>query len=255
MQLTAFTKKEYMELIRTGKALLLMILFVLFGIMNPAVAKLTPWLAETMSESLAETGFIITEIKVDAMSSWAQFYKNIPIALIIFLLIFSGIFTAEYQKGTLVNMITKGMDRWKILLSKLIVMLSFWTAGYWICYAVTYLYNAWFWDNHVAAHLIFSAFCFYLFGVWMISLLVFFSVVFQNNSAVLTAAACVFFIFYLMAFVPKIKKFVPTKLLDSPDLLSGTGELSEYLYAIVLLIIFVIGNITAAILQFNKKNI
>ncbi len=48
-QLTAFTKKEFMELIRTGKALLLMILFILFGIMNPAIAKLTPWLLETMN--------------------------------------------------------------------------------------------------------------------------------------------------------------------------------------------------------------
>ena len=99
-QLTAFTKKEFMELIRTGKALLLMILFILFGIMNPAIAKMTPWLLETMLQDPAETGFVITEIEVNAMSSWTQFYKNIPIAFIIFLIMFSGILTAEYHKGT-----------------------------------------------------------------------------------------------------------------------------------------------------------
>ncbi|MEY8330458.1 ABC transporter permease subunit [Lachnospiraceae bacterium 48-33] len=254
-QLTAFTKKEFMELIRTGKALLLMILFILFGIMNPAIAKLTPWLLETMSEGFAETGFVITEIEVNAMSSWAQFYKNIPIAFIIFLLMFSGILTAEYHKGTLVNMITKGMDRWKIIMSKLIVMISFWTVGYWVCYGITYLYNAWFWDNKVASYLLFSAFCFYLIGIWMISLIVFLSSVFQNNSAVLITAGCGFLIIYLIGFIQKVKKFLPVKLLESADLLSGTKEASEYLYAIVVLMILVICNITIAVVQFNKKNI
>ncbi|MCI8716910.1 MAG: ABC transporter permease subunit [Lachnospiraceae bacterium] len=254
-QLTAFTKKEFMELIRTGKALLLMILFILFGIMNPAIAKMTPWLLETMLQDPAETGFVITEIEVNAMSSWTQFYKNIPIAFIIFLIMFSGILTAEYHKGTLVNMITKGMDRWKIIMSKLIVMISFWTVGYWVCYGITYLYNAWFWDNKVASYLLFSAFCFYLIGIWMISLIVFLSAVFQNNSAVLIMTACGFLVIYFIGFIQKVKKFLPVKLLDSADLLSGTKEASEYLYAIAVLIILVIGNITIAVVQFNKKNI
>ena len=64
----------------------------------------------------------MTEVRVDALTSWTQFYKNIPLALIIFLLIFSGILTVEYQKGTLINMITKGMNRWKILAAKGIIM-------------------------------------------------------------------------------------------------------------------------------------
>ena len=254
-QLTAFTKKEFIEFTRTGKALLLMILFVLFGIMNPAVAKLTPWLLKTMSQDLAETGFVITEIKVDAMSSWTQFYKNIPIALIIFLFMFSGILTVEYHKGTLVNMITKGMDRWKIIMSKLIVMIFFWTAGYWVCYGITYLYNAWFWDNKTVSHLLFSAFCFYLIGIWMISLIMCLSVFFQNTSAVLITATCSFFIVYLIGFIQKVKRFLPIKLLDSTDLLLGTKQTSEYLYAIAVLTILVIVNITIAVVQFNKKNI
>ena len=83
----AFLKKEWMEWSRTGRLLILLLVFVLFGIMNPAVAKLIPWLMETMSESLADTGLIITEVTVDAMDSWMQFYKNIPMALIVFVLL------------------------------------------------------------------------------------------------------------------------------------------------------------------------
>ena len=38
----AFMKKEWMEQIRSSRLVVLTILFVLFGIMNPAIAKLTP---------------------------------------------------------------------------------------------------------------------------------------------------------------------------------------------------------------------
>ena len=49
----AFTKKEWLETIRSGKLVILTVLFLLFGIMNPAIAKLTPWMMELMSESLS----------------------------------------------------------------------------------------------------------------------------------------------------------------------------------------------------------
>ena len=111
-QLKAFIKKELLEQLRGGRAVILGILFCLFGIMNPATAKMLPWLLAIMSEQLAESGMHITEIEVDAMTSWTQFFKNMPMLLIVFIVMFSGIMTAEYQKGTLINVITKGLKRW-----------------------------------------------------------------------------------------------------------------------------------------------
>ena len=85
----AFLKKEWMEWLRTGRLMVLLMVFVLLGIMSPALAKLTPWLMETLSDSMAGTGIVTTEITVDAMVSWAQFYKNIPMGLVIFVLLCS----------------------------------------------------------------------------------------------------------------------------------------------------------------------
>ena len=110
-QLMAFTKKEWIEVFRTGKFMIITVMFLLFGVMNPAIAKLTPWMMEAYSESLEGAGLTVTETKVDALTSWTQFYKNVPMALIVFLLMFSGILALEYQKGTLINMITKGLSR------------------------------------------------------------------------------------------------------------------------------------------------
>ena len=85
--LFAFMKKEWLEQIRSGRLIILTILFVLLGIMNPAIAKLTPWMLEVLADSLAESGMTVTTVTVDAMTSWTQFFKNIPMGLIAFILL------------------------------------------------------------------------------------------------------------------------------------------------------------------------
>ena len=173
--LVSFMKKEYLEAARTGKIVILLFLFVLFGIMSPAIAKLTPWMMKTLSDSMAESGFIVTNVQVDALTSWTQFFKNIPIVLIAFVLIFSDIFTKEYKSGTLLLILTKGLSRYKVVLAKAVLLLSLWTVGYGICFAITYGYNAYFWDNSIMNNLVFSVTIWWLFGVWVICLIVLFS--------------------------------------------------------------------------------
>ena len=157
--LIAFIKKEIMEQLRTGRLMILGMLFILFGIMNPAVAKLTPWMLETMADSLAESGIIVIDVTISAMDSWVQFFKNIPMALIAFVLMESNIFTREYQTGTLVLSLTKGLKRYKVVVSKTVVLTGLWSFGYWLCFGITYGYNAYFWDNAVAKNLMFSVIC------------------------------------------------------------------------------------------------
>ena len=91
----AFLRKESLDQMRSGKAAVIGILFILFGIMNPAIAKMTPWLLEMMADSLAESGMSITLGEITALDSWTQFFKNMPLALIAFVLLQSSIFTKE----------------------------------------------------------------------------------------------------------------------------------------------------------------
>ena len=135
--LLAFMKKEWMEQVRSGRLLILVIIFILLGIMNPAVAKLTPWLIEMMADSLEASGMTVTAVTVSAMDSWVQFFKNAPMGLIAFILLESSIFTKEYQSGTLVLALTKGLDRHKVVISKAIILTLFWTVCYWFCFTIT----------------------------------------------------------------------------------------------------------------------
>ena len=50
--MTAFWKKEWMAQWRTGKVFILGLLFVFLGVMNPATAKMTPWLLEMMGDCI-----------------------------------------------------------------------------------------------------------------------------------------------------------------------------------------------------------
>lgn len=256
-QLTAFFKKEYMEAMRGGKFPVLVIVFLLFGIMNPAMAKLTPWIMETVSDSLAKTGLTVTEVEVDAMTSWTQYYKNIPVAVLVFVfvLMFGGILTAEYQKGTLINMLGKGMKRWKILVSKLTFLLICWTFVYWLCYGITYGYNAWFWDNAVAKHVWFAASCIYVAGIWLITLLILLSVPAGTASVAVLCVGGVCGALYAAGMWPEIKQYLPIKLFEAFSLLSGEGIVSEYQSAVTVALFVSVIHVIAAVLLFNKKSV
>ena len=252
---SAFIKKEVMEQFRSGKLLLLGLLFILFGIMNAAVAKLTPWLLDVMADSLAGSGLVVTEVKASAMDSWVQFFKNIPMGLIVFVVLESSIFTKEYESGTLVLVLTKGLQRYKVFFAKLTVLAILWTVAYWICFGITYGYNAYFWDNSVANNLDFAVICWWLFGIWVIALVGLFSTLLKANTSVLAGTGCIVFALYLLGLFPKCKEYVPTRLMDGNSLIYGLAEPQVYGKAIVIVFLFSVVCLAVSIPIFNKKQL
>ena len=253
--LLAFMKKEYLEAARTGKIVILLLLFVLFGIMSPAIAKLTPWMMETLSDSMAESGLIVTNIQVNALTSWTQFFKNIPIALIAFVLIFSDIFTKEYKSGTLLLVLTKGLSRYKVVLAKTVLLLLLWTVGYGICFGITYGYNAYFWDNSIINNLLFSVTIWWLFGVWVICLTVLFSSLLQNNAGVILCVGGTVLLAYLLSIIPKVKAYSPTVLINTNSILTGVEEIDAYVKAIVITVFLCIVCVAVSIPIVNKRQL
>ncbi len=253
--LFAFLKKEYLETARTGKLTLLVLLFALFGVMNPAIAKLTPWMMEMFSGSLAENGLTVTNVQVDAFASWTQFYKNIPIALIAFVLIFSDSFTKEYKSGTLLLALTKGLSRYKVVLAKTVLLLSLWTLGYSLCFSVTYGYTAYFWDNSIVNHLLFATVIWWLFGVWIISLIVLFSSLLLSNTSVILCTGGMAVFAYLLSVIPKVKAYSPALLMNADSLLSGAEEAEAYMEAIAVAAASTVIFITISVLNMNKRQV
>lgn len=254
-QITAFIRKEWMELLRTGKGVLLLVLFVIFGIMNPAMAKLTPWMFEMLGDSLAEQGMVIQEIKVDAMTSWQQYYKNMSMELFVIVILFCGILTREYQKGTLINMLTKGLARWKVIIAKGMTMFLAWTICYYVCFGLTYGYNAYFWDNGIASHVWFGGIGAYLFGIWMLSIILVSSVFVNSGYISLLITFVMFALTSMLSMVPVLDKLLPSRLTSGYELLAGTYQVVDFIPAVGITLGLVIFNIIVAIIRFNRKRL
>lgn len=254
-QLLAFTKKEFMEMKRTGKLMILLIIFVVFGIMSPAMAKLTPWLFDMMSESMEEQGIIVSNVEVNALSSWTQYYKNIFMELVVLVVVFSGILTNELQKGTLINMITKGLARWKVMAAKTIMMVCVWSLAFWGCFGITYGYTTYLWDNSIANHLFFGSFCIYMLGILMIALIFFGSAFSSSSTGVILVTGGVVAISYILSIVPKLADYMPTKLLGTGSLTDGSLAPADFRNALIVTIVLCIVFYGVAIVRFNKKRL
>ena len=228
-----FTGKEFMELRRNGRLLIFLIVFVVLGVMNPATAKLTPWLLKTMADSLEATGITVTEYTVTAMDSWVQYFKNMPtIGLLFTVVMFGGFFTSEYTRGTLIPLLARGLSKNTVAAAKTLTMLLVWSGGYWMSYGITYAYSEYYWDNSVVKNYPFAAFGLWLFGVFLLCCIVFFSSFADSGSQVLLGVGAVYIAMTLAGMVGSIRDYLPSFLSQSGDLLTGQAQPSDYTAAV-----------------------
>lgn len=251
----AFLKKELLAQVRTGKLFILAGIFLLIGILNPATAKLTPWLLEELSEALAQSGMNVTVTTVSVLDSWVQFFKNIPMALIVFVILESGIFTGEYRSGTLILSLTKGLDRYKVLIAKAVTLLLLWTVGFWFCFGITYGCNTFFWDNKDAQYLLFSSICWWVFGLWVVMLVVLFSAMLSSNIGVLGSTVGSVLAVYLPSILPKVKEYLPTALIDGNSLIYGMAQPQDYAWSLGITAALTVVLFCASIPVFNRKQL
>lgn len=248
----AFLKKEFLELGRTGKIVILGILFLLFGIMNPAFAKLTPLIMELSEESLKEIGMSVPQMVVNDMTSWTQYLENTTLIMIIFVLIFSGSVTGECQKGTLLPVFTRGIRPSSVLLAKATSAALVWTAGYGLMFGVTYGYNQYFWQNQQIKNVAVLALAFYVFGLMLITLLYLMSVLFSSNVGVMLGTAAVVAVMYLLGMIPKLSQYLPTKLLSLSELAKGNVLPEEFTKSFLITLLLTVSFLLLSLIHAKR---
>lgn len=248
-------QKELTELVRTGKITLLVIVFSIFGIMNPALAKLTPWMLGLMGSSLAEQGITIGPIAVNALTAWTQYFKNLLMEYILILAVFSGIFAQEYGSGTLVNILTKGVSRGKVAAAKLTAALLSWSVCYWLAFFITLGYSAYFWGDAPMSGIWFAAVCAYLMGVWLLSLELAFASAFSNGMYALLCTAGVYAILYALSMIPALAAYLPTRLGDGLTLLTGDRLAVDFMPSVWISLVWCAVNAGLMTLGISKKQL
>ena len=254
-QLLALIQNEFLALLRTGKITVLLIVFSIFGILNPALAKLTPWMLSLMSQSLSDQGITIGNIAVNALTAWTQYFKNLFMEYVLLLALFGGIFASEYQSGTLVNVLTKGLPRWKVAASKWLVVFVCWSVCSWLTFGITFGYSAYFWGGDVVLHLGLAACCAYLLGVWLFSLELAFASAFTSGMNALLCTGAVYALLFALGLLPSFAPWLPVRLNDSLALLTGDLLPADFTRAILTTGVFSLVNLALCIAGFQRKQL
>lgn len=249
----AFSKKELMEQLRSYKSIILIAVLFLFGMMSPLLAKLTPEILSGMEIQ----GMTITIPAPTVLDAYGQFFKNVgQMGLIVMLLIFSGLLSQDVTKGTLIVLLAKGLSRHAVILSKFVSALLLWTVGYALSALTAYGYTAYLFGSSPVPHLFLALFCLWLFGAFIIALLMFASSVAGGNYGGLLMTAGILIVLLILSSFPVIQKWNPVSLTTANvGLLSGVAATGEMTAAVWLTLTLIAVCLVLAVLVFRKKRL
>lgn len=246
-------KKEAIEGARTKKMISTFILFLLIGLISPLTAKLTPMILQ----SIATGNIDINVAPPSEIDSWTQFFKNISqIGMFGLAIILSTQMANEFQKGTLINLLSKGLPRYQVVLSKIFYNFILWFIAYFCSFILTYFYTKYFFRiSFPIRNILMAALLPFIFGLFLISLEILAGVISGNviGTLILTTAGIV--IQLILSIRDEIVKYMPIALIGKPvNLIKGIGY-DDYYVPIITGSILLILCIVISIAVINKKQI
>lgn len=246
-------RKEAIEGVRTKKMTSTFILFLLIGLISPLTAKLTPMILQ----SIATGNIDINVAPPSEIDSWTQFFKNISqIGMFGLVIILSTQMANEFQKGTLINLLSKGLPRYQVVLSKIFYNFILWFLAYFCSFILTYFYTKYFFGiSFPIRNILMAALLPFIFGFFLISLEILAGVISGNviGTLILTTAGIV--IQLILSIRDEIVKYMPIALIGKPvNLIKGIGY-DDYYVPIITGSILLILCIVISIAVINKKQI
>lgn len=246
-------KKEAIEGARTKKMISTFILFLFIGLISPLTAKLTPMILQ----SIATGNIDINVAPPSEIDSWTQFFKNISqIGMFGLAIILSTQMANEFQKGTLINLLSKGLPRYQVVLSKIFYNFILWFIAYFCSFILTYFYTKYFFGiSFPIRNILMAALLPFIFGLFLISLEILAGVISANVIGTLILTTVGIVIQLILSIRDEIVKYMPIALIGKPvNLIKGIGY-DDYYVPIIMGSILLILCIVISIAIINKKQI
>lgn len=245
--------KEAIEGARTKKMTSILILFLFIGLISPLTAKLTPMILQ----SIATGNIDINVAPPSEIDSWTQFFKNISqIGMFGLAIILSTQMANEFQKGTLINLLSKGLPRYQVVLSKIFYNFILWFIAYFCSFILTYFYTKYFFGiSFPIRNILMAALLPFIFGLFLISLEILAGVISGNVIGTLILTTVGIVIQLILSIRDEIVKYMPIALIGKPvNLIKGIGY-DDYYVPIITGSILLILCIVISIAIINKKQI
>ena len=249
----AFFRKEISESARTYKGFIMLGVFFIIGAMSPLTAKLLP----DIFNGTEISGILFNMPEPTAFDSWTQFFSNVSqIGVLTYVIVFCGITANELGKGTLVNILSKGMRRSVVIAAKFSAAACVFTVCYWLSFLTSYLYTAYFFGTSGlnGAFLAFAGP--WAYGGMLISLMILGGVLTKNFYGSLFTVGGSVIVMSLLNIAPAINKFNPISLSGGTlAILNGSAQNSDFIPAVFICISATAALLAASVIAFNRKQL
>jgi len=137
-------RKEFQFQWRTKRVLIVVAIFLVFGMLSPVIAKFTPELISSLEETAAFADLIPEPSVIDSIN---QYVSNLTqFGFILVILLGMNAVAGEKEKGTAAMVLSKPIPRWSFILSKYIAqgtvyLLAISLAGLAAYYYTSYLFD------------------------------------------------------------------------------------------------------------------
>lgn len=248
-----FCKKELLEGLRTHRLLIIAIVLLVFGMLSPLTAKFTP----DMLGALMPEGLNVQISEPTTADSWMQFYKNVSqVGIIVLVVVFGGAVSTEVRRGTLIPLLTKGLPRSAVVLAKFAVTSLVWTVCYWLSYLACLGYTAYMFPGGDVQNALFSAACLWLFGIFLLAVLMLASSLGRGTGGSLLITGGVWLLLMLISIIPAAERFNPLTLATgNMALISGQMSAAHVAPAMVVACVGAGAAIACACAVFSRKRL
>lgn len=248
-----FVRKELLESWRSYHLLIIAIVFVIFGISGPLMAKLTPEILKMASSS----GMTIKMPDPTSLDSWQQYYKNMTqIGIYVLVVIFSGTISGEISKGTLVNLVTKGLPRYSIVIAKYLVAYMQWCLAILIAFLINWAYTLYYFPDNKSSNVWTGMWPLLVFGLMFVALTILGSTMSKSNYMGFLVSVVIFIVLTLLNMFKDIKRYNPIALVtDNMSLVKGAEQITHIMPAIWITVISTVIIIYLAILLLKQKKL
>ncbi len=250
-------KKEWKELIKTGKIYALLFPFLFFSILSPVIAKFTPEIIKSLTSTQDMQGIIIKIPPPTWKDAFLQFFKNLnQIVFLVIAIVFLGSISEEKNKGTAAIMVTLGIDRkeWVIakFLFQVLVVFSLIFLSYILCVYYTY-----FLFSEVGIYeTIASTFLYLVYIFFILSLCIFSSSIGNNMLQSVGIFFAIFVLFTLFSIFPNLEPYNPLTLSSLQNQWIVKGVIwKDAIENISTVIIYSVILITLGIIYFEQQEL
>ncbi|MDW7754551.1 MAG: ABC transporter permease subunit [Brevefilum sp.] len=245
-------RKEFLESLRRERLLIILSVFLVFGLTSPLLAKYTPEILKLLPETEAIASIIPEPTLLDSIN---QFVKNInQFGFFLAILLTMGTVSREKEKGTASMVLVKPLPRSVFLFSKFIAL----SLTFLISLLITSV-GAFYYSNLLFTTSDFSAWLWMAILLWLIitvyvALTLLFSTLFRSQPAAAGVSFGVMILFLLLGSLPTFEKYLPDRLSTWAINLFTGGGTSEWT-ALLLSLGIIALSLLSAWLIFRKQEL